>query len=201
MPAPNPAREVRRYEGRAALDEGSGRPVIRGHAIVFNERSLVIGGFFQEVITPSAMQRTFQEKIDLRAFYDHDPGRVLGRLSAGTLRTAIDTRGLRVEIDPDPEIRDHADLLRLIKRGDVTGMSFAFETERDWQSWDNKTDPPTRYINDMRVLEVSVVSMPAYEQTDVAVGVRSMREALGTVQTIAQRMVAAEARARAWKKK
>src|SRR5262245_21141086 len=174
---PSLTREVRKYADRATLETLAGRPVIRGHAIVFNAPSLVIRGWaggFQEIIRPHAIQRTLKEKIDLRAFYDHDPGRVLGRLSSGTLRTSVDQRGLKIEIDPHPDIREHADLMRLIERGDVTGMSFAFETDRDWQEWDTKTDPPTRYVNDMRVLEVSVVSMPAYEQTDVEVGMRSM---------------------------
>jgi len=203
MPAPpSLAREVRKYEGRASVDTTSGRPVIRGHAIVFNAPSLVIRGWaggFQEIIRPQAIQRTLKEKIDLRAFYDHDPGRILGRLSAGTLRTSVDQRGLKIEIDPHPDIREHTDLMRLIERGDVTGMSFAFETDRDWQDWDTATDPPTRYINDMRVLEVSVVSMPAYEQTDVEVGMRSMRSALG-VANLDQRRAALDARAERWKK-
>jgi HK97 family phage prohead protease len=196
--------EVRKYEGRATVEGSKQRPIIRGHAIVFNEPSLVLasfmGGGFQEVIRPAAMERTFREKIDLRAFFDHDPGRVLGRLSAGTLRASTDRTGLRVEIDPDPEIGDHASLLRSIQRGDITGMSFSFQTMPDGEQWDKRTDPPTREVTDMRVFEVSVVAMPAYEQTDVEVALRSRAVALGQSLSITQRRAAAEAKAAGWRK-
>lgn len=195
--------EVRKYESRATVEGSAQRPVIRGHAIVFNEPSLVLaewmGGGFQEIIRPEAIKRTLTEKIDLRAFFDHDPGRVLGRLSAGTLRTKVDARGFLTEIDPDPEIPDHASLLRSIRRGDISGMSFSFQTMPGGDTWDDRTTPPTREILDMRVFEVSVVAMPAYEQTDVEVALRSRARATGRLLTVDQLRAAAAAKAAAWR--
>lgn len=138
--------------------------VIRGYAIVFNKLSENLL-FFREQIDPAAVDRTLKEKIDLRALVDHDPARILGRLTAGTLRVEKDGHGLQVEIDP-PETTSGQDIVESIRRRDVTGMSFAFRTLKDL--WDETTEPPTRTVLDMEVREISVVTFPAYPQTEVA---------------------------------
>jgi phage head maturation protease len=58
-----------------------------------------------------------------------------------------------------------------INRKDVTGMSFAFLVgDEEWQGLD--TDMPTRTIKSVaKVIEVSAVTYPAYEGTDI--GARS----------------------------
>lgn len=138
--------------------------VIRGYAIVFNRLSEHFG-FFREQIAPEAVARTLKDRVDLRALVDHDPVRILGRLTAGTLRAEQDGHGLLVEIDP-PETTSGQDIVESIRRRDVTGMSFAFRTLKDL--WDELTDPPTRTVRDMLVREVSIVSFPSYPQTEVA---------------------------------
>jgi phage head maturation protease len=52
-------------------------------------------------------------------------------------------------------------------------MSFAFRVLED--QWTHE-EPFTRTVLDMRVSEVSVVSFPAYQQTDVSVAKRSLEE-------------------------
>jgi HK97 family phage prohead protease len=143
--------------------QGIGK-IIRGHAIVTNRLSEVLG-FFRERIAPEALVRTLKEGVDLRALVDHNPSQILGRMTAGTLRVAQDPQGLVIEIDP-PETTAGQDIVASIRRRDVTGMSFAFRTITD--SWDESTDPPTRTVEDMLVREISVVTFPAYPQTDVA---------------------------------
>jgi hypothetical protein len=138
--------------------------VIRGYAIVFNRLSENLG-FFREQIAPEAVERTLKDRVDLRALVDHDSSRILGRITAGTLRTEKDGHGLLVEIDP-PETTSGQDIVESIRRRDVTGMSFAFRTFKDL--WDETTDPPTRTVLDMVVREVSIVTFPAYPQTEVA---------------------------------
>ncbi len=147
--------------------------VIRGYAIVFNKLSETLI-FFREQIDPAAVDRTLKEKIDVRALVDHDPARIVGRLTAGTLRVEKDGHGLQVEIDP-PETTSGQDIVESIRRRDVTGMSFAFRTLKDL--WDETTDPPTRTVLDMLVREVSIVTFPAYPQTEVALrGLQAIQE-------------------------
>lgn len=149
--------------------EGDGN-IVAGYAAVFGETT-DIGGYFREVIAPGAFTRTLQS-ADVRAYFDHDRGRVLGRKSAGTLRLREDAKGLAVEIDL-PDTTDGRDVRELIDRGDVSGMSFGFIVTR--QEWDETVDPPTRTIHEVELREVSVVSEPAYDGTSVAL--RSLESA------------------------
>lgn len=155
---------------RADQGEGDFRPVIRGHPIVFNQKSLDLGGFV-EIIRPEAIDRTLREKVDLRALVDHDTAKILGRLTAGTLRVKKDAAGLGVEIDP-PNTTVARDIVESIRRGDVTGGSFAFRTLTD--NWHMEEGIAVREILDMRVSEVSVVTFPAYPDTDAEVAKRSL---------------------------
>ena len=160
------------FEGRAELGEDQR---IRGYAIVFNTLSLDLGGF-KERILPSAVDRTLREGLDVRAYVDHDSGKVLGRTSAGTLRLDKDSRGLRVEITP-PSTTVAKDILISIQRGDVSGMSFRFRALDD--EWHMEEGMPVREVSDMIVGEVSIVSEPAYLDTSVAV--RSLQEFQQTI--------------------
>lgn len=146
---------------------------LRGYAIVFNARSQNLGGF-QEIIAPEAIDRTFSEAIDVRALVNHDSAKVIGRLRAGTLDMQKDARGLRVTIEPDPDISYAKDIMGAVKRGDVSGMSFAFRTIEDDWNYEDETNP-IRTVLDMRVSEVSIVTFPAYTQTDVQMAQRSLQ--------------------------
>ena len=134
-----------------------------GYAAVFNEPTLIAGSFL-ETIAPGAFRNSIAAD-DIRAFFDHDPGRVLGRKSAGTLRVSEDQHGLKVEIDL-PQTSDGNDAKVLIARGDVTGMSFAAIVVRE--QWDETGNIPKRTILEARLVEVSPVSLPAYDVTTIA---------------------------------
>lgn len=144
-------------------DEEDGAPRINGYAAVFNALSEPLMGF-REQIEPGAFGKTLRGKPDIRAFWNHNPQYVLGRTAAGTLSLAEDEHGLAVEIDP-PETQWARDLLVSLKRGDVSQMSFGFVPVKD--SWSGDGDDTVRTLHEVRLLEVSIVSMPAYPQTSV----------------------------------
>jgi len=170
--------EERRTTARAELramtgDDGQARLV--GTAIVFGARSDDLGGFV-EVIAPEAIKRTLRDNLDLRALIDHDPSRVLGRLSAGTLRVYPKRSGLDIEVDV-PDTQYGRDLVVSVGRGDISGMSFAFKTLTD--AWQMRDGTAVRTVLDMVVREVSVVAFPAYPQTDLTVAKRGLDLFLG----------------------
>jgi uncharacterized protein len=140
----------------------SGRRVISGRPIVFDSMSSDLGGFV-EVMRPSSVDRTVHEKLDVRAFVNHDPRLVLGRLSAGTLRLAVDRRGLTAEIDM-PTTTYANDLTESIERGDIRGWSYAFQVLRD--EWTLVDGIVVRDVEDARISEVSPCTMPAYLATE-----------------------------------
>ena len=144
-------------------------PKITGYAAVFDTET-VIGGKdwgFREKIAKGAFTEALRTS-DVRALFNHDEEYVLGRLKSGTLRLEEDERGLKVEIDP-PDTQDAKDLIKRMQRGDIDQMSFAFTMEGGIQTWDETGDMPLRIIEKVGdLLDVSVVTYPAYPETEAA---------------------------------
>lgn len=175
--------------------DGDGKVTVTGYAAVFGETA-DIGGYFREIIARGAFANTLRT-ADVRAYFDHDRGRVLGRSSAGTLRLKEDQKGLHVEIDL-PDTSDGRDVRTLIERGDITGMSFSFIAVR--QEWDETADPPTRTLIEIELREVSIVSEPAYDGTTIALrsleGARNEARRQHNAAAFARRKAEAEAKFR-----
>jgi HK97 family phage prohead protease len=178
------SRSLHEWERRAIGDvQASGRTII-GRAVVFGSPSRDLGGFV-EVIRPEAVDRTLREGIDVRALVDHDPAKVLGRTTAGTLRLAKDDHGLRVEIDM-PATTYGNDVLESVSRRDVSGMSFSFAVVRPGgERFEPRNGQVTRVITDMLIQEISIVTFPAYEATDVQVARRALLAAIPAGQSVA----------------
>lgn len=150
---------VRPVEARA---EGE-RMTVAGYAAVFGEWADVAGQW-RETIARGAFSRSLRTD-DVLALFGHDSRRLLGRTASGTLRLSEDARGLAMEIDL-PDTSDGRDVRALIARGDISGMSFGFEAVHD--DWDFSSDPPRRTLIDLNLIEVSIVSVPAYSGTSIA---------------------------------
>lgn len=149
-------------------DADGGQPTIEGYAALFDVPTRIEDWFgeYTEVIRRGAFAKTIRE-ADVRALLNHNPDWVLGRTKAGTLRLAEDERGLRVEILP-PDTQWARDLMTSMKRGDVNQMSFAFKVIR--QNWLNAgRDDEVRELLEVALYDVSVVTFPAYEQTEAYV--------------------------------
>ena len=138
--------------------------VITGVAIAFNQPSDVIGGAFREIIAPSAVRRTLEEKRDVLGLAHHDPAQVLGRTSSGTLRLRAAPAGLRFALDL-PGTSGGRDLVELVGRRDIVGMSFGFVARED--SWTLNGGIPIRTITDMDLIEISAVGVPCYPTSSV----------------------------------
>jgi len=97
---------------------------------------------------------------------DADP---LASTRNGSLQLAEDARGLKVTATlPDTTLG--RDIAELVRTGVIDAMSFGFSVKKD--SWSQ--DGQTRYLEDVSLYEVSLVSTPAYEQTSGTVSVRSV---------------------------
>lgn len=194
------AKVERRFvqEAPAVLSREEGQqPTISGHAAVFNQEAN-IGGMFREVVAPGAF-RDAVGRDDVRALFNHDPNQVLGRTKAGTLKLSEDSAGLRYEILP-PDTQVGRDLVVSIDRGDVSQSSFGFRVVQE--EWDDSDDMPLRTIMAAELFDVSPVTYPAYEGTDV--GVRAEQDAAPALRVLKRRKesadkVKAEAAARARK--
>ena len=143
-------------------DDTTGKFV--GHAAVFNE--IGEGAFFREQISPGAFKASIK-KDDIRALHNHNSDYVLGRNKAGTLKLKEDDIGLKVEITP-PDTQWARDLRESLRRGDINQMSFGFEVLRE--VWDEEDE--LRTLEKVKLWEVSTVTFPFYEGTDVSIRTR-----------------------------
>ena len=150
-------------EVRAEADKP---PTILGHAALFNTKSVFLYGF-RETIEPGAFADSLTG--DIRALWQHDSARVLGRTKSGTLRLWEDDQGLAFELNP-PATQDGRDAVTLIERGDVDQMSFGFNVPPGGDSWGEDDDGiPLRRLRTVSLMEVSPVTWAAYPQTGVGV--------------------------------
>ena len=158
-------RTVPATELRLNKSEDGKKKTITGYAAVFNKLSDDLGGF-REQIAPGAFSKTIKTD-DIRALFNHDPNKILGRTKAGTLRLKEDDKGLAFECDV-PDTQAGSDLVTSMSRGDIDQCSFSFRTNSD--TWDN-TDKAniTRTLNDVTCMDVSPVTFPAYPQTSCKV--------------------------------
>lgn len=159
-----------RVEYRAAVDQsfevresGDGMS-FTGYAAVFDSPSQPLP--FIETIAPGAFSRSLSSRNQVRMFVNHDTNMVLASTRSGTLRLSEDSNGLLAEADL-PDTSYARDLSVMMRRGDVTSMSFGFSVPKGGDSW---ADNSTRRLNEIRLHEVSIVTgFPAYEATSAQV--------------------------------
>lgn len=156
-------RETRDVEAGFEVRESENGMTFYGYAAKFNSRSENLGGFY-EVIEPGAFGRSLKSRNDVKLLVNHDTGRVLASSRAKTLRLYEDSVGLRVEADL-PNTTDGRDMAELLKRGDLSSMSFGFNVIKD--SWNAEGD--MRTLKSVRLFEVSIVAFPAYQATEASV--------------------------------
>lgn len=135
---------------------------IEGYAAVYNAETDL--GWFREEITPDAFNNA--EMGDVVALFNHDPNLPLARTSSGTLKLTLDEKGLKYRFEaPDTTLGE--DLLKLIRRGDISQSSFAFTIKEE--HWiEVAGQKPKRLIKSIDTLfDVSPVTYPAYKETSV----------------------------------
>lgn len=162
-----PEIERRNYElAELMIDAPEGAEIrkVVGHAAVFDQLSVDLGGFRERIATGAFAQSL--QSSDIRALFNHNPDYVLGRNKAGTLRLKEDSTGLYIENDM-PDTQFARDLQVSLSRGDINQMSFGFYTNSD--RWDKVDGEWIRTLLDVELFDVSLVTYPAYPQTDVAV--------------------------------
>ncbi len=123
-----------------------------------------------ERIMPTAFNKAVAED-DVRGLFNHDSAVVLGRSGAGTLRLSVDAVGLRYDIDP-PDTQAARDLIASLRRGDISGSSFAFlprGTQYHDRAEGGKLVETVIERHDVRLFDVGPVTFPAYAGASSAV--------------------------------
>lgn len=117
----------------------------------------------RERYSPGCFDESMKQD-DIRALFNHDPSQLLGRNRSGTLRLTSSTRGLEYEVDID-QTRVGQDVYRMAKRGDLDGSSCGWYVTKE--SWTRSGQHEIRTIEKANLFDVSPVTYPAYQSTDV----------------------------------
>lgn len=135
--------------------------VLRGYAAVYDQPTTRQSDYpGTETIARGAFDAALG-RDDVLALVDHNVSQLLGRTSNGTLRLRSDDHGLAFEVDlPDTTLA--RDVRALVARGDITGMSFSA-----MPGVVERTASGVVHRSFERLADVSVVTMPAYEGTEV----------------------------------
>ena len=188
--------ETRMYPGKVesrASDDGQ-KITIVGQPVVFNQNT-DIAGLWSESIAPGAIDT--ETLRDVRLLINHDfSGVPLARSRRNnvnsTMRATFNDFAVDMEADLDAKNPKAIEVDSAIKRGDITGMSFAFLV--DGEEWDDlDTDYPHRTITHVSVIyEFSICTFPAYEGTSVASrsldsGKRSLADARAALESARQK--------------
>ena len=166
--------------------EGQESRRVEGRPIVFGVRSVNLTPWSStrkvyEILEPGCISNDLLQRSDVILNINHSNmvTDVLGRCNNGNGTLELGLRENYVEAACDlPKTNTANDTLELIKRGDISGMSFAFTD--DWEDTENgvsyeRTDEVEdgkevwlRHVKRITGLyDVSIVTHPAYEQTSV----------------------------------
>lgn len=162
--------EKRSYSFEVLAEENENGNIITGRAIVYDSKTDL--GDFDEVIERGALEKT--DLTDVRFLVNHDLSNIplaRSRRNNGnsTMQLMVNSDGMDIRVTLDTENNAQARALySAVQRGDISGMSFMFSIrDEEWDDLD--TDHPTRRIKDIgTVVEVSAVTFPAYESTEIS---------------------------------
>lgn len=161
--------ERRSYNFEVRAEENEQGSIITGRPIVYNSRTDI--GFFDEIIEEGALNNT--DLTDVRFMVNHDMSRIplaRSRRNNGnsTMQLTVDEQGMSIRVSLDTVNNAEAkSLFSAVQRGDISGMSFAFGvSDEEWE--DLEKEHPLRRIKGIStVVEVSAVTFPAYESTEI----------------------------------
>lgn len=181
--------EKRSYNFEIKAESSEIGNIITGRPIVYNSRTNL--GYYDEIIEPGALNNA--DLTDVRFLVNHDLNKIplaRSRRNNGnsTMQLIVDNDGMGIRVILDTENNAEARALySAVERGDISGMSFMFAV-RD-EEWDNiDSDHPTRRIKDISsVVEVSAVTFPAYDATEInARSKEALENARSAVETARQ---------------
>ena len=162
---------------------------IEGRPIVFGVRSVNLTPWSStrkvyEILEPGCISRELLAKSDVILNLNHNSNvtNVLGRYRNNSDKDtlSLELRGDGVDCRCDlPHTNNANDTLELIKRGDINGMSFAFEDDYEdsengvsYEKTNDVEDGMEVWIRHVKKItglyDVAIVTHPAYEQTTVA---------------------------------
>lgn len=144
---------------------------IEGYFVVYDDETMLWEGVYEKID-----RNAFEGELDkdIRALAGHDREKVLGRVKNNTLTLRSDEKGLWGSILINKDDPEAFSLYQKVKRGDIDQCSFGFiPTEEERES---KSNGELFIVKRCKLIEVSVVAFPAYENTSVSARKKAFEE-------------------------
>lgn len=153
-------KEVRLKELRA-IDNDAEKMVVEGYAIVFDEPTDL--GYI-EIIERGALDNCDMSDVCMK--YNHeDSTLIMARTRNKSLQLTVDDHGLKIYAELI-DTQSNRDIYKSIQAGLLDKMSFAFIVSEAY--WDTVDGQDIRRITGIaKLFDVSVVDVPAYDQTEI----------------------------------
>lgn len=163
-------KEIRLKELRASEPTEDTKMIVEGYAIVFDEPTDL--GYI-EVIERGALDNCDMRDVCLK--YNHeDDFLIMARTRNESLQLEVDEHGLKIRAELI-DTSSNRDIYKSIQAGLLDKMSFSF-TVSD-ASWDTIDGRDVRRIKGIeKLFDVSVVDVPAYDQTEIYARSKSVAE-------------------------
>ena len=149
-------------------EQDASKMILEGYAIVFDTET-VIGSEnygFIESIDRHALDGAKMKDVPLK--YNHnDSFLILARTKNDSLKLTIDEKGLFIRAELI-DTTTNRDVYKMVKAGLLDKMSFAFTVPKDGEEIDTSGKMAKRKITKVeRLFDVSVVDIPAYDDTSI----------------------------------
>lgn len=163
-------KEIRLKELRASEPTEDTKMIVEGYAIVFDEPTDL--GYI-EVIERGALDNCDMRDVCLK--YNHeDDFLIMARTRNKSLQLEVDEHGLKIRAELI-DTSSNRDIYKSIQAGLLDKMSFAFIVSD--ASWDTVDGKDVRRIKGIeKLFDVSVVDVPAYDQTEIYARSKSVAE-------------------------
>lgn len=163
-------KEIRLKELRASEPTEDTKMIVEGYAIVFDEPTDL--GYI-EVIERGALDNCDMRDVCLK--YNHeDDFLIMARTRNKSLQLEVDEHGLKIRAELI-DTSSNRDIYKSIQAGLLDKMSFAFiVSDASWDTVDGKDVRRIKGID--KLFDVSVVDVPAYDQTEIYARSKSVAE-------------------------
>ncbi|MDK2587481.1 HK97 family phage prohead protease [Romboutsia sedimentorum] len=152
-----------------AIDNTENKMIIEGIVNTIGQKSKVIWGEFQEIISKGVFERAIQNSKDnnkdIFLLFNHNSNNLMASMKSETLQLEEREEGLwmRAEL---PSTQLNKDCYELIKSNILREFSFGFYNVTDSWAYD-ENDMMIRTITELTLDEISLVSVGAYNNTQV----------------------------------
>lgn len=140
------------------------QPMVSGYFVRFDDE-YCFSPDMSERIDPHAFDETLGN--DIKALYDHDTSKVLGRTGNGTLTLRVDDKGVWGDLLINPNDSEAMSIYSKIVRQDVSGASFGFQILD--QEPITRSDGGTQWlVKKVDLIETTITAFPAYSATHIS---------------------------------